>query len=267
MGLWPISDLPANETKFLGVRYLMDCWGTLLKTWPKKIDLLVLMGDLIDGKQPKSSGTGIFTTDLGEQAAMATEVLRPLRERATTCIRVWGTPYHEGYDSSLHALDVDLNVTRTDQVIDLQLGDGVLNIAHHPAGGSALYMGTVADREALWSQIATHSGKVPDARWIVRAHKHSYAKWETQERTMVQTPCWQLATAHAKKINYHRFQPSLGGILMLEDREEPGGYRFRPTLFDTPGLEVLTCASLTSQSRLPSKKSSQTCSKHTEQKG
>lgn len=48
-GLWPRSRLPGDG--FLGPRYLLDCWDDLQRRWPKKLDLLILAGDLIEGPQ------------------------------------------------------------------------------------------------------------------------------------------------------------------------------------------------------------------------
>lgn len=239
-GLYPVDSLPADKQTHLGARYLMQCWQHLIDHWPE-LDILFLMGDLIDGKQPKSKGTGIHTGDLGEQAEKAVEVLEPLVQqlRPKVIYRVWGTPYHESYDNVLAIVDKAIGVACTRQVIDLQLGDHILNVAHHPASGSAIYQGTVADREALWASIAASYNKTPEARWIVRAHKHYHYLWETDHATMVGTPCWQLPTAWAVKQNYWRFQPSLGGVYMVADKLHDSGYRFVRTKYDMPPFQVI----------------------------
>ena len=243
VGLWPVRDLPEDKTKYLGCRYLMQCWQHLVERWPK-LDILILMGDLIDGKQRKSDGVGVFDTDLAAQADGAVEVLRPLAEKAGKIIRVWGTPYHESHDGILKIVDCKLGVAKTAQVIDLDLNGKTLNVAHHPASGAAIYAGTVADREVLWAKIAASDKKVPNPRWIVRAHKHNYILQDTEHATIVQMPCWQLPTAHAIKQNYWRFQPTLGGLLMLADGMEDSGYRFVCTKYDLPMPEVTPWQSL-----------------------
>lgn len=239
VGLWPVSELPADTSRHIGCRYLMQCWEHFVKTCPP-LDLLVLMGDMIDGKQHKSSGTGLFTTDLGEQAEGCVNILKPLVAKSKQVIRVWGTAYHESFDNVLGIIDKAFNVAKVAQVINLKLGDHVLNIAHHPASGAAIYQGTVADRETLWSKLAAYDKKLPDCRWMVRAHKHNYYLWDVAGRTMVGMPCWQLATAHAIKVNLWRFQPTLGAMLMVADEQEDGGYRFKPRLYDSPPGEVFT---------------------------
>lgn len=232
----------------VGVKYLRECYANLLKRWPKKIDLLILMGDLIDGPQRKSEGTGVTSTSLGDQTDIAIEVLRPLMRRCARAIRVDGTPYHEGFHRALAALDKEFGIQNAQQVFDLEINGKRFNIAHHPAGGGAIYMGTTVDREGLWSMIAAHEGHVPDSQWIVRAHRHCSFYQQTHMRTMLQTPCFELATPHAVKTNYFRFQPSLGGVLLQADDRFQNGFAYLPTIYQNPRKEILayeqikTCA-------------------------
>lgn len=233
-GLHPTGDdwLP-KSAKWTGIRYLMQCYGHLVDSWPE-LDILFLTGDLIDGPQRKSAGTNVFSTKMSDQVELAIEVLRPLVAKAEVVIRVDGTPYHEDFHGALRQLDAELGVSRVAQIVDLDLGPGILNVAHHPMGGSMLYRGTQVDREGLWATLAAARRKVPQARWIVRAHVHDWMYQETQDMAVVSLPCWELATPHAKKVAYWRFQPSLGGALMQQDDTHHLGYRFTPTLYDPP---------------------------------
>lgn len=237
--LWPESNLPADVKKYAGTRYLNKCLDHFIESTPDTIDLLVLMGDLIDGKQRKSDGVGVFTADLGEQVDGAIEGLRPLLLKSKRICRVWGTPYHEEFHNALAAFDREFDIKTVDQVLDIDIDGQILNVAHHPSSGAVLYQGTAVDKEALWSSIAAYEKSVPDARWIIRAHKHNYIMQETRFRTVAITPCWQLPTAHAKKQNYFRFQPSIGGLLMLKDEMHTNGYAFRPVLYDLPPHKIL----------------------------
>ncbi len=231
-GLWPRDLLP--ERGFVGVRYLLDCWEDLQRRWPRTVDVLILTGDLIEGPQRKSGGHGVFAVSDREQVEGAIELLRPFAKRAERIIRITGTPYHDGHGDPLLALDYALGVDHCVQVLDLQLPEGVLNVAHHPMGGSTLYQGTQVDREGLWSTIASGTHRTHEARWIVRAHRHHWLHQASEHKDVVQLPCWQLATPYAIKANYWRFQPSLGACLMQHDPSSWGGYRFTPTLYPLP---------------------------------
>ena len=238
--LWPRDRMPAKHTTaaLKRVEYLNECFTNMVKALPR-LDLLILTGDLIEGKQRRSDATGLFTADIGEQVEAAMEVLHPVCKKATRIMRVYGTPYHEEYFNALRALDEKMGVQRLDVVLDLDLDGQILNVAHHPSGGSALYTGTAVDKESIWSAVASADGKVVAPRWIVRAHKHTYIKQDTENRTVVLCPCFQLPTPYAIKQQYWRFQPTFGCVLMQQDKLERGGYRFLPRLFPVPKREVI----------------------------
>lgn len=235
-GLWPAKWIANGMRDITGASYLADCWshhGRLIdELYPDGIDILVLTGDLIEGKNRKGQGAGLFTANIGEQTKGAIELLRKLAARSRCVIRVDGTGYHEEFDDALFYLDSELGVQAKQQVFDIQLPGGVLNVAHHPAGGSAIYQGTKLSKEAVLAAFASMQRQVPTARWIVRAHLHNYALQETQSTTVCLLPCWKLADFYAKKVNYWGFQPTIGSVVMEADSTHPGGYRFRPLLYE-----------------------------------
>jgi hypothetical protein len=238
-GLWPLDDLPGGKrgSKYKGVRYLNSCYANMIDQWPD-LDILILMGDLIDGKQRKSNSTGLFTAQLGDQVKGAIEVLTPLSKKAKKIIRVKGTPYHEEFEGALNDLDSQLGINLTDHVLNLNINDHILNVAHHPVGGSSLYLGTSVDKENIWSSVAAIEKSVPNIRWIFRGHKHTFIHQETVFKQVCLVPCFELPTPYAIKNNYWRFQPIIGGVLLMRDDSEilphPTGYRVVPTTFELP---------------------------------
>jgi hypothetical protein len=237
-GLWPEAELPSTS-RYLGVRYLAECWRHMLDWLPQRIDLVILMGDIIEGKSRKAEGTGLMTADLSEQAEAAAAALASLRARTGRIWRVDGTPYHEDYHGALRLMDAILGVSLARQVIDVDLDGEVLNVAHHPAGGSALYLGTKLSKESIWSSVAMARRKVPHARWIVRGHLHRYAMQRDSSVTALLTPCWKLQDPYAAKGHYWDWKPDLGCVLMRRDGDEPGGYRMIEQLYDPPMPDVV----------------------------
>jgi len=225
-----------------GSTYLSKCWKHFVSSCPDA-HCLFLPGDLIDGRQSKSDGTGVFTTKLSEQVEGAIELLRPLIRKVDHVYRLQGTPYHESFDDPLIALDKEFHIHSGNvaQVMDVDvLGDGrLLNIAHHPASGAVIYMGTAVDKEALWSMVAAGAGKVEACRWIVRAHKHCYIEQSQENKTVVLLPGWQVPTPWAKKQNYWRYQSSIGGVLMVKDDWMHGEARFVPLTYAVPIVQHL----------------------------
>jgi UDP-2,3-diacylglucosamine pyrophosphatase LpxH len=246
-GIYSPERLP-QVPRFVGPRYLFDCWLHLQRALPPKIDLLVLTGDLIEGTNRKGEAVGLFTSKLSEQVEAAIELLRPLAARSAQIVRVYGTPYHDSHHDPLSALDHALGVSLTRQVIDLDLGEPgaprVLNIAHHPSGGAVLYQGTKLDREQRLAALAASARKVPGVRWIVRGHLHNFAHQRNAEREVVLLPCWKLIDAHGSKGNYFGWQPDLGAVLMEREPREPSGYRFVPFLYDPPMSRVFSPGAL-----------------------
>lgn len=241
-GLWPEDRIPAKGP-FTGTRYLMECYRHMVESWPE-LDLLVLMGDLIDGQQKKSDGTKLFTTDEGMQVRGAIELLEPLAAKAKRIIRVDGTPYHTGFHGAKRQLDLALGVGLAEQAIDLQLPQGIMSIAHHPPGGGYLYKGSQASKLLLWSIISASRKKLNLPRWVIRAHTHeAMIHWE-EDITVILTPCFELPTGYAIKSNRERFQPTLGGVLMTADENEAGGYRVTMSRYDPPLPMVTELGSL-----------------------
>ena len=134
-GLWPDELLPSRGHK--RVRYLNECWQHLYQSWPQ-LDILFLMGDLIDGPQFKAKSTGLFDADLSGQAEGAIEVLDQAVQalQPSRIIRVDGTPYHEGFAGAMKLIDKHFGIAKCDarQMVDLNLGDkkqpAILNVAH-----------------------------------------------------------------------------------------------------------------------------------------
>lgn len=216
-----------------------ECWQHFCQQCPE-MDVLFLMGDLIDGQQKKSQGIPLFTTHLREQVDGATELLRPIAEKAETIYRTEGTPYHDDFHDPLALLDAELGVKRTFQIGDFVIGDRVLNVAHHPMGGATMYSGTKLDREQLWAKRSASAKKVPDPTWIVRGHHHDFSTFHREDVSVASCPAWQLPTAWAKKTNYWKFQVTIGALFLVADEiqpkalRDPSGYRFARMSYESP---------------------------------
>lgn len=243
-GIYPRELIPPDAPCSASL-YLNDCWERMIEDTKTRFQtrkgkhVLVLNGDLVDGKQRKSQGAGIYSAKMQDQVEGAVRLLREVVAYYDVVMRCDGTAYHEDFDGDLMRLDSELGIDRdhVKQVINLELDTGKLNVAHHPAGGAVLYQGTKMDRQILWSTIQAAIDKIPDVRWIVRAHLHEYAYFERKGKVAVQSPCWKLADAYAKKMDYERFQPDLGWVGMLRTDDHWSGYLVQPFLYPVPAKE------------------------------
>ncbi len=232
------------------VRWLWQCWQWLIKHWPD-LDLLVLNGDLIDGKQFRSRGTGLVTTSLGEQTDMAIECLAPLADKAKKVIRLEGTAYHESFEGPLGKLDTAFGIKvpkhpHQRHVRDIRLSkEAVLNVKHKPEGEGMLYRGTGLDRELLWATVMEVMSGIPHATHIVRSHLHSKAgPFEGFGKVIVGTPGWCLQTPYALQKKRYRWIPDVGATLLVKDEFAHCGYRITSKVFPVEQEEAEIYATL-----------------------
>jgi len=239
-----------NGRTLKAVKQLWDCWVWAVDQLPA-VDLLILNGDLVEGKARKSDATGLVATKMSEQTEMAVETLRPVVAKARKTIRMSGTPYHETFDGPLKALDQEFGIKaprddRRGMVRDIRLdGDAILNVAHHPEGGAAMYRATMMEREGLWATLAQEVKQLPKATHIVRSHVHFYSQLVAFGKVIVQCPCWKLQDPYSIKGRNWRWQPDHGIVLMTRD-EVWGhrGYRTNCLQVDTPRVKATTYAEL-----------------------
>jgi hypothetical protein len=209
------------------IKWLWSCWLNLIDVWPK-LDLLIINGDPIDGKQHRSAGTGLIDNDLSGQTRIAIECLEPLTAKSSKIVRMSGTAYHESFDGPLAALDEHFGISKPPTmqkgiVRDIELEDGaILNVKHQPEGEGCLYRGTNMDRELMWAAITEARKHLPNATHIVRSHLHSDGFMRGFGKEFISTPCWCLQAPYALHKRRYRWVPDIGGVLM---RRDPCGYK------------------------------------------
>jgi hypothetical protein len=166
-----------------------------------KPDVIIDLGDNIDGRGERSGGTELITTDRNEQVLMAYESL--IQFGAKRIIMVRGTPYHTGDKEDFE--DTLCNMLNKNgikaEIYDhawVKIG-GLIFDLKHKVGGSSVPQGrfTSVAREALWNLIWSAAGEQTRADWIVRGHVHyctgSYAYIGQRRIEGLTMPCLQVA--------------------------------------------------------------------------
>jgi len=230
----PKKNYGATVEANVGQKYLWEWFIWYAKAWSNVVgkeglDLLIINGDAIDGKQPKPKSTGLITADLQWQAHIAGQCLTQFVDivRPKKIIRTIGTGYHEQPDNPLPALDKEVGISSVDEEFNIETQTGIIQVQHDPGSGGAIYKGTIIDREILWSIITAALGKAPNANIIIRSHLHYHHTMQTHGKTFILTPCWQLQTSHARKKNRYRWTPDIGGVLLVRDDTAYCGYSVR----------------------------------------
>jgi hypothetical protein len=136
-------------------------------------DVVLALGDMIDGRGEASGGTELLTTDRAEQAQIAVECLRIWQPKRGYAI-VRGTPYHAGQLEEFEdAVAAGLGCDRIADRLYPEVDGVTFDLAHEVGASSVPHARfTSVAREALWSLIAAADGVAPRVQVVLRAHVH-----------------------------------------------------------------------------------------------
>jgi len=137
----------------------------------KPIDLLLHMGDAIDGKGTRSGGTELLTTDRAEQVKMAVQCIAQVE--APKVIMVYGTPYHVGVEEDWEDEVAEKAKAEIHDQAWPQVYNTVFDIAHKIGSSSIPHgRGTALAREKLWNGLWAEHEEQPRANILLRGHVH-----------------------------------------------------------------------------------------------
>jgi len=135
------------------------------------VDCLVVNGDCIDGKGPKSGGTEQLTSDREVQCEMAVAAIRCIK--AERVIMTYGTPYHTGDQEDWEnqiAKDLKAKIGAHEWV---SVNGRVFDFKHFVSASSIPHGAfTAPAREWLWNVLWAEHDEQPKAHVIVRSHIH-----------------------------------------------------------------------------------------------
>jgi hypothetical protein len=183
-GLTPPGWLPEEPVlrNLAWVKASQAVWAWYQEETSKRgpYDIVIVNGDLIDGKGKRSGGSEQITCDLDEQADMAVDIIRRIpKTKKCRILMTRGTPYH----SSEEGEDWEDVIA---QRVDAEIGDhlwvdieGVIfDLKHQPAGSSAIPHGrhTGIARDRLWNVLwHTEKKHEPKSNILIRSHVHYHA--------------------------------------------------------------------------------------------
>ena len=136
------------------------------------IDILIVNGDAIDGKGPRSGSTELLTTDRDEQVEMAAVAIR--EAKAGQIYISYGTPYHTGKEEDWE--DLVAKEVKADKIGShdwLDVNGLILDYRHH-VGSSSIPHGrhTAPARERLWNVLWAEWDEYPKSDVLIRSHVH-----------------------------------------------------------------------------------------------
>ena len=188
--------------KFEQVRQqLWDMFSKIIKSLGV-IDVLIVNGDLIEGKGSRSGGTELITTDRFQQADMAAEIIRFIKPKKVAI--TYGTPYHTGDEEDFEKVIVKelrdgSNKYKPESIslashLYLNINGVKFDCKHHIASSSVPYGRTTAiSRENLWNLVwaDTTNGSVPRSDVFIRSHVHYHVYSGDSQKLCMTTPALQ----------------------------------------------------------------------------
>jgi hypothetical protein len=138
----------------------------------KPIDILLINGDAITGKEIRSGGTELIATDRNRQAEIAKECINFCE--AGKILMTFGTPYHGGVAEDweeLVAEKVDAIEIKSQLFADI---NGVVFHLKHKVGASSIPhgKGTPLAKERLSNLLWAEHGEEPRVDVFIRSHVH-----------------------------------------------------------------------------------------------
>ena len=197
---WQIKPKKGSTTKSnKWYKIQAELWQSftgILDSLPARPEIILNLGDNIDGDGGRSGGTELITTDREEQADMAVAVHNTLREYCTKDVKiigVYGTAYHTGQqedweDTVAHKAGFDK--IGSHEWVDIN--GCIIDLKHH-CGGSTVPHGrsTATLKEAMWNGLWAERGLVPKANVILRGHTHFYQFGGNSTVTCISCPALQ----------------------------------------------------------------------------
>lgn len=164
----------------------------------KNIDILVVNGDLIDGRGERSGSTELITTCRIQQGNIAIEALSQWNPDQVFITR--GTPYHTGQAEQFEDLIADKLNAHIEDVLDLRVHGKTFNFRHKIGSSSVPYgKATQVIKEAIWNALYAIYHEIPSADVIIRSHVHHMVINRDGSRWSITTPALQVNSRYGKQ--------------------------------------------------------------------
>lgn len=208
--IWPPDFMGSCGSKLrlnVGQKYLLENWRKIEKEVKEitrgKIDILCIVGDVIDGKNRKGEGEYAIEPDFTFQGKAALEILNPFLDISGERYVFRGSRYHVGNNAeteewiaySMDAVPDDFGHYCWMWLSDLNIDGVSLDIAHHQSH-TIVNRSMPLERERRFSNQVSEITGYPDA--IIRAHSHTQVELMVDGELQIGLMPIQLQTAYAK---------------------------------------------------------------------
>jgi len=207
--------MEANRLQKWLYRNWVDFWEYVQSKSKKRRVVVVHLGDVIDNVH---HGSTQLVQEVGDQVAMALELLQPYRDLADTFIGILGTAAHAGSD---HATEVDLyrklGADYIEQQMTINLDGVTIDLAHHGRMGARPWTSGAANLASEVMLDYAQSG-IPLPNFIFRGHFHTLddSGMKFENTRLVQCPSWQLKTTFANRVAGNTRRSDIGAVIVRD---------------------------------------------------
>ena len=167
---WQLNPDNEHDAKWLRLQQEQWKWYCQKIDQLRPIDVLLVMGDCVDGRSERAAGRDCIRPGRRDQVDMAFDVIQ--RTGAAAIAMVYGTRYHVAdWEDDLCS---DLGERATIGAHEWPEINGVVFDIKHKVGGSSIPHGrtTALQRSRLWNGLWAAAGRQPQAQIFLRGHVH-----------------------------------------------------------------------------------------------
>jgi hypothetical protein len=154
-------------------RIIWDAYSTWVKEL-RPIDILLVNGDCIDGRNEGRGSTELLYVDRNDQVEMAVDCIQ--EAKAKQIVMAYGTGYHTGMEEDFERPIADrVNALKIGSVDAIDVNGLVINYRHFISGSQVPHgRHTTTARERVWNTLWALRGEYPLAQIVIRSHVHYF---------------------------------------------------------------------------------------------
>jgi predicted phosphodiesterase len=181
-------------------------WNWWMTTKKSEYDVMLHLGDCIEGPDTKDSGF-LRLPDISEQQENCIKVLKSAN--AKKHIFCYGTPYH------VSTGNIDFEKTIAEKMGDFGISwmrkidvDGVKFNMQHTIGKTSTPVGgdIMLRKQLIWNKLMSEPEGVEKADYIIRGHVHEYRSVSDVDTTVMTLPALKIGNA-----DYDRYPRRMSG--------------------------------------------------------
>ncbi len=154
-------------------RIIWDFYAETLKSL-RPIDILLVNGDAIDGRNEGRGSTELLYVDRNDQVEMAVDCIQEAKAKAV--VMAYGTGYHTGMEEDFERPIAEaVKAVKIGSVDSIDVNGVVVNYWHYIPGSQVPHgRHTATARERQWNMLWSLRDEYPLAQIVIRSHVHYF---------------------------------------------------------------------------------------------